>query len=109
MRMAGIDWLPTPNVGTDLFSNRLPRGDYQVVEYESGATVDPSPIGFGYTCDYFQGLLPDRGETYSLRYCNPELDPIMEEADREIDPSTRHELITQIYSRMCSALLLGVS
>jgi peptide/nickel transport system substrate-binding protein len=102
MKKAGIDWR---QVGTDQLSNGVLVGDYQVVEHDFRATVDPSPIAFGYNIDYFQGLPEDHWEALLLHYRNPELEPIIKQVDLEIDPSTRHELITQIYSHINSDLV----
>jgi ABC-type transport system substrate-binding protein len=102
MKMAGIDWRP---VGNDHLSKRALKGDYQVVEHAFLTTVDPSPIAFGYNLDYFQGLLEDPWEGLLLHYRNPELEPILKQTDLEIDPSTRHELITQFYSQINSDMV----
>ncbi|HEX8099067.1 MAG TPA: ABC transporter substrate-binding protein [Actinomycetota bacterium] len=99
-KAAGIQFIPKPNEPTDLFSNKLPKGDYQSMEYASGATVDPSPTSFSWLCDQ----IPTKDNGYAganyQHYCNKQLDPVMKQADLELDPARRLQLIEQVYTQI---------
>jgi peptide/nickel transport system substrate-binding protein len=104
MKQAGIKWNVKPNEATDLFSNKLPKGDYQVIEYASGTTVDPSPTTFSWLSDQ----IPTAGNKYAggnyQHYNHPEEDAAMKDADKELDPAKRHMLIEQVYVAIQSKL-----
>ncbi|HYT79937.1 MAG TPA: ABC transporter substrate-binding protein [Actinomycetota bacterium] len=99
LKAAGIQWVPKPNDATDLFSNKLQKGDFQVIEFASGTIVDPSPAVYSYLCRQ----IPTAANKYSganqIRYCNKQLDPLMEQSDKELDPAKRHQLIDQVYTQ----------
>ncbi len=100
LKAAGIQWVPKPNDATDLFSNKLQQGDYQVIEYASGTTVDPSPTSYSWLCSQ----IPTKANKFAgnnvQAYCNPQLDPLMEQSDKELDLTKRHQLIDQIYTQI---------
>jgi len=100
IKPAGIKWVVKPNDATDLFSNKLPKGDYQVIEYAAGATVDPGPTSFS----WLSTQVPTAANKYSganyQHYRNASLDPIMIQADAELDVAKRHQLIDQVYSQI---------
>jgi len=100
IKPAGIKWVVKPNDATDLFSNKLPKGDYQVIEYASGATVDPGPTSFSWLCSQ----IPTAANKYSganyQHYCNKTIDPVMTAADKELDVTKRHTLIDQVYAQI---------
>jgi peptide/nickel transport system substrate-binding protein len=104
MRAAGIDWEPKPNDATDLFSNKLPKGDYQVIEYASGATVDPSPTSFS----WLSTQIPTAENKYAganyQHYRHPEEDALMQQMDMEVDLAARHALSDQVYAKIFAAL-----
>jgi peptide/nickel transport system substrate-binding protein len=100
IKAAGIQWTPKPNDPTDLFSNKLPKGEFQVIEYASGATVDPGPTSFSWLC----GQIPTAANKYSganyQHYCNKTIDPIMVQEDQTVDPAKRHQLNDQVYAQI---------
>jgi peptide/nickel transport system substrate-binding protein len=99
-KAAGIQFVPKPNEATDLFSNKLPKGEFASMEYASGTTIDPSPTSFSWLCSQ----IPSKANGYAggnyMHYCNKSLDPVMEEADRELDPARRLTLIDQVYTQI---------
>jgi len=105
MKPAGIQWVPTPNDATDLFSNKLPKGDFQVMEFASGATVDPSPTSFS----YLSTQIPTAANKYAggndFHYRNVALDAVMLQSDKETDITKRHQLIDQVYSQIFKDLV----
>jgi len=92
---AGWDFVPTEHDATDLFTNILPRGDYQVAEYAGGATVDPAHTS-SYACDFIPTKANSYGGTNTSFYCNPEADAVMAAIDKELDPAKRLELVFEI-------------
>jgi peptide/nickel transport system substrate-binding protein len=92
---AGFNIIVTENDATDLFSNKLPQGDYQMADYASGAVVDPTHTG-SYACDQIPTKENDFGGLNTSFYCNPDADVIMKQSDQELDPATRLEQIHQI-------------
>jgi len=99
-KAAGIQFVPKPNEATDLFSNKLPKGEYQSMEYASGTTIDPSPTSFSWLC----AQIPTKANGYAganyQHYCNKSIEPAMLEADRELDPARRLTLIDQVYTQI---------
>jgi peptide/nickel transport system substrate-binding protein len=87
------------NDATDLFSNKLPQGDYQMADYASGAIVDPSPTA-SYACDAIPTPENDFGGTNTNFYCNPQLDEIMAQSDRELDQAKRLQIIRQVNDQL---------
>jgi len=96
---AGFEINVRENDATDLFSNKLPQGDYQMADYASGAIVDPSPTS-SYSCDAIPTPENDFGGTNTNFYCNPQLDRLMEQSDRELDQARRLQLIRQINDQL---------
>lgn len=100
IKAAGIQWVVKPNDPTDLFTNKLQKGDYQVIEYASGATVDPSPTSFS----WLSAQIPTAANKYSgnntQHYKNPELEKVMVAMDKEPDPAKRHALSDQVYTQL---------
>jgi peptide/nickel transport system substrate-binding protein len=100
LKAAGIQWVPKPNDATDLFSNKLQKGDFQVIEFASGTTVDPSPAGYSYLCDQIPTAANKFAGANQIRYCNKQLDPLMLQSDQELDVAKRHQLIDQVYTQI---------
>jgi len=103
MKKAGIEWNPTPNDATDLFSNKLPKGDYQVIEYASGATVDPAPTSFSWLSTQIPKPPDYAGANYQ-HYNHPEEDAAMNAMDMEVDIAARHTDSDGVYSKIFAAL-----
>jgi len=99
IKAAGIKWVVKPNDATDLFSNKLQKGDYQVIEFASGANVDPSPTSFSWLCAQIPKA-PDFAGANTGRYCNKDLEPVMKQSDEALDVAQRHTLIDQIYMQI---------
>jgi peptide/nickel transport system substrate-binding protein len=100
LRPAGIRWVPTPNEGTVLFSNKLQKGDYQVIEFAAGTTVDPSPTSFSYLSTQIPTAKNHWSGANTSRFDHPELDSAMEQVDTELDPAKRHQLVDQVYTQI---------
>jgi peptide/nickel transport system substrate-binding protein len=100
LKAAGIQWKPTPNDATDLFSNKLQKGDYQVIEFASGTTVDPSPTSFSYLSTQIPTAKNKYAGANTSRFDHPELDEAMKGVDRELDPAKRHQLVDQVYTEI---------
>ena len=101
---AGFEIIVKENDATDLFSNKLPQGDYQMADYASGAIVDPSPTG-SYSCDAIPTPENDFGGTNTNFYCNPELDELMAQSDRELDQAKRLQLIRQVNDQLAKDVI----
>jgi peptide/nickel transport system substrate-binding protein len=101
VKPAGLQIIPFAFEGTDLFcTTKLPiLGGLQVGEFGVGGTVDPSPTAFSYQCEYGTGIPNDYGKN-PLGYCDPQLDPIMDESDHELDPVARHQMITEVFAKI---------
>src|SRR5205085_5419809 len=80
---------------TALFSNNLPKGDFQLTEYALGGSPDPSVTSL-YACDQ----QPTAANGYSGQnqdhWCNPQADKLMHESDAELNPTKRTQEIHQI-------------
>ncbi len=100
LKPAGIQWSPKPNDATDLFSNKLPKLDYQIIEFASGTTVDPSPTSFSYLCSQIPTAANKYSGANTSAYCNKQLDQVMLQSDKELDPTKRHQLIDQVYTQI---------
>jgi len=80
---------------TALFSNNLPKGDFQLTEYALGGSPDPTVTTL-YACDQ----QPTAANGYSGQnqdhWCNPQADKLMHESDAELNPTKRTQEIHQI-------------
>jgi peptide/nickel transport system substrate-binding protein len=86
-----------------LFTQTLPSGNFQVGDYAQGPiAVDPSPTS-NFRCD----AIPTEANKFAganfTRYCDPETDTLMKEADATVDPDARLELLNQVWQRMADA------
>jgi peptide/nickel transport system substrate-binding protein len=104
IRPAGFDMRVKENDATDLFTNKLPQGAYELAEYAGGAVVDPSPVS-SYACDQ----IPTKDNGFAggntSRYCKTDLDPVMRESDKALDPAARAQQISQIYTQLGNDLV----
>jgi len=92
---AGFDLQTKTEDPTFLFSNILPKGDYQMTEFAFGGSPDPTVTSIA-SCK----SIPTQENGYAGQntdfWCNEQATKLMEESDREVDPSKRVELIHQV-------------
>jgi len=80
---------------TALFSNNLPKGDFQLTEYALGGSPDPTVTGI-FACDQ----QPTAENGYSGQnqdhWCNETATKLMYDSDAELDPNKRLDEIHKI-------------
>jgi ABC-type transport system substrate-binding protein len=80
---------------TALFSNNLPKGDFQLTEYALGGSPDPTVTTL-YACD--QQPTPQNGYSGQNQdhWCNQAATKLMYQSDAELDPTKRNAEIAKI-------------
>jgi peptide/nickel transport system substrate-binding protein len=75
-----------------LFDEKLPHGDFQVVDFARYGTPDPSATGF-------LRCVPvgPPGPGTNFQWCNQEAEMALRQSDRELDPDRRRDLLNQVY------------
>ena len=81
---------------TDLFSNKLPQGDFTLGEYAQGGSVDPTITAI-LACDQF----PTKANSFAGgnydRWCSDPATALMKSSDMELDQSKRVQELQQVY------------
>jgi peptide/nickel transport system substrate-binding protein len=92
---AGFDIQIKENDPTDLFINKMPRGEYQMADLSLGGVADPSETGT-YHCKQIPTEANNYAGSNTSFWCNSEASRLMEAADREIHPRKRLTLIRRV-------------
>ncbi len=76
-------------VESSLYFSRMIRGDYQIALNLSGSGVDDpdAVLKAGYMCG---------AQNNYTKYCNEQVDALIEAQSRELDPATRKEIVWEI-------------
>ncbi len=95
---AGFEIVVKENDATDLFANKMPRGEYQMADLSLGGVADPSQ---SLTATYHCDTVPTEANKFSgvntSFWCNREASELMEGADREIREAKRAQMIKRIH------------
>jgi len=82
---------------TDLFGQVAPHGQFDIADYASGGTLDPT-VTSSFACDY----IPTKANSYAggnwNHWCNEEATALMRQSDTELDNTARLDLMNQIYA-----------
>ena len=102
IKAAGFEFVLAVMEGTPISVSpaHVPRNPFEMGEFTTGGTVDPSPTQFSYLCDQIPTKATRQMGANTIGYCNPQLDAIMREADQEVDPARRHQLITHVFTQL---------
>ena len=92
---AGFDIQVKENEATDLFINKMPKGDYQMADLSLGGVADPSQTGT-YACSQIPTESSNFAGANTSFWCNEEATRLMEEADHEIHPKRRLQLVRRV-------------
>jgi peptide/nickel transport system substrate-binding protein len=92
---AGFDLQTKVEDATFLFSNILPKGDYQMTEFAFGGSPDPSVTAI-MACDQIPTQENGFSGQNTDRWCNEQATDLMHQSDRELDSAQRLDLIRQI-------------
>lgn len=79
-----------------LFGDIGPKGDFDVADYATGGSVDPS-ITASFGCKAIPSEANSFGGGNWNRWCNDEADRLMTESDKELDVNARLDLLNQVY------------
>jgi len=82
---------------TDLFSNKLPKGDYVMGEYAQGGSPDPAITSI-LACDQFPTAANSYAGSNYNRWCNEDATAAMKSSDQELDVNKRVALLQQVYA-----------
>jgi peptide/nickel transport system substrate-binding protein len=95
-KAAGIKLTVKNYEATDLFSNKLPRGDFVLGEYAQGGSPDPSITAI-LACDQ----IPTAANSFSganyNRWCNQQATQLMKQSDQDLDVQKRLQDLQQVY------------
>jgi peptide/nickel transport system substrate-binding protein len=79
-----------------LFGDIGPGGKYDMADYATGGSVDPSITG-SFGCDAVPTETDPGGANWQ-RWCNEEADALMKQSDTELDSGGRLDLLNQVYA-----------
>jgi peptide/nickel transport system substrate-binding protein len=90
-----VDIKNAPDSAT-YFGMTLPHGNFNMADYASGGSNDPSNTS-SFSCN----AIPTKANNYGggnwSHWCNKAADTAMMQADQELDPQKRLDLLTQVY------------
>jgi len=82
---------------TELFGRVAPHGEYDIADYASGGSLDPT-VTSQYACEF----IPTKDNSYAggnwQHWCNEEATALMHQSDTELDQAARLDLMNQIYA-----------
>lgn len=109
VKPAGFDFKQVTK-GSDcaspLFTDTLPKGDYQVADYAQGPIAyDPTPTG-NLACDQIPTAANKYGGGNYSRWCDTKATSLMRQTDAEPDLAKRQALLAQLYNIMESEHVL---
>ena len=82
---------------TDLFVNKMPRGEYQMADLSLGGVADPGQsITATYHCDAIPRQANDFSGVNTSFWCNQEASKLMEDADKEVSETKRIRIVRRI-------------
>jgi peptide/nickel transport system substrate-binding protein len=94
-KAAGIELVIKNSKATQLFEDKLPKGDYELAEYAQVAPPDPSVTSI-LSCDQIPSAANGFAGQNTTRWCNKQATALMKEADKTIDHDKRRDLSQQI-------------
>jgi ABC-type transport system substrate-binding protein len=93
-----------PDSGT-YFDQKLPHGDFNIADYASGGSNDPSN-----TSSFSCGAVPTKANSYHggnwTHWCNADADTAMKNADQELDAGKRLADLTTVYQLQAQEFVL---
>jgi peptide/nickel transport system substrate-binding protein len=92
---------------TLLFETKLPKGDFQVADFAEGGSPDPSITGT-LACKNIPSAANGFAGANDFRWCNPQADALMAQADQELDTAKRAALMQQMYALEAQDFAPGV-
>jgi peptide/nickel transport system substrate-binding protein len=96
-KAAGIKFVVKNYEATDLFSNKLPKGDYQMADYAQGGVLDPS-ITSSVDIDQIPSPANQFAGANTLRWKNQQASDLAKKSDEELDQNARLQELQQIYA-----------
>jgi peptide/nickel transport system substrate-binding protein len=94
-KAAGFDLVIKNTEAGNFFENKLPKLDFMMGEYAQVASPDPSVASL-YPCAQIPSQKNEfSGQNYTA-WCNEDADKLVADADREVDPEKRAEIVHQI-------------
>jgi peptide/nickel transport system substrate-binding protein len=94
-KAAGIELVIKNFPATQLFEDKLPKGDYVLAEYAQVASPDPSITSI-LSCDQIPSKANGYAGQNTTRWCNQQATSLMKEADATIDHAKRRDLTQQV-------------
>jgi peptide/nickel transport system substrate-binding protein len=94
-KAAGFELVIKNSKPTQLFEDKLPKGDYELAEYAQVASPDPS-ISSILSCDQIPTAANGFAGQNTTRWCNKQATALMKEADKTIEHDKRRDLSQQI-------------
>ncbi len=95
-KAAGIEMVvKNYNSPSPIFTDILPKGNFQVAEYAQVASPDPGVTSI-YACDQIPSAANQyAGQNFSF-WCNQQATNVMKQSDLQLDPAKRLPLIKQV-------------
>lgn len=82
---------------TNLFSNKLPKGDYVMGEFAQGGTIDPTITAI-FACDAFPTAANGYSGANYNRWCNESATATMKQSDQDLDQAKRLQELQSVYA-----------
>jgi peptide/nickel transport system substrate-binding protein len=95
LQEAGFDVIADNCDAACYFQQRLPSLDYDLAMYISTVAPDPAYLTSSFHCDQVPSEANNNAGQNSSGWCNEEASDLLDQADKEVDPDARAELIQQ--------------